>query len=165
MHLKISYSNIMHDYQNIDNFLKEILDKLFNEKSSDCFEIFNINNILKEAGKNDYSALSAFKNCCGVYIFLTEDNEPAYVGFGGEKNQDLFGRIVYKQFRGDTLEKNIREMESLPIEHGIKQIIKEYTPKLLVIPVGRLNDSISIHNTKVLETILIALLNCKYNKK
>jgi hypothetical protein len=162
---EISYLDTMQKYQKMDDFVKNTLENLLNKNSCNIYKLFDLNDIIQNSGNNNLEPLHEFKNCCGVYIFLTEGNEPAYIGFGGEKNQDLFERIAYKQFRGDTLEKNIREIEQPPIESGIKQIIKKYTPKLLVIPTGELNDSRSIQKAKVLETLLIALLHCKYNKK
>ncbi|MDD5053507.1 MAG: hypothetical protein PHO27_12300 [Sulfuricurvum sp.] len=165
MYLKIEYPEIIYDYQNIDNFLKDTVPRLLDQKSPNSFKVFDLNSTININGSNKLKPLHEFKNCCGVYMFLSEDNEPVYVGFGGERNQDLFERIAYKQFRGDTLVKNIKEIEtSFNKDMSVKQILITYTPKLLVIPVGKLNEKLSIKKAKILETVLIALLNCKYNK-
>jgi len=131
--------------------------------------------IINIKGDNNLEKLNPFKKDIGVYIFLDEDNFPVYIGVAAEKESkhSLRDRLQ-KQFNcnlsNSTISKNISTIEKIygnsiddeTLEKK-KLLLLKYAPKLLVIPIGELNEPENISKALELEKLLISLYNSKYN--
>jgi hypothetical protein len=179
----ISKETILEKYQNLQPFYVSVISVLYGNGDQDSdFRIceFKTSDIVKE-GRNNLRELKVFEGKTGVYIFTDEQHEPVYIGLAGERESSdhSLKERLQKQLNADlsnsTLAKNIGEIEGLlkndpnmqntRDKNGLKKLINEYSPKLIVISTGDLNNNEEAREkAQILEKMLIALLRPKYNR-
>jgi len=178
----ISKKIILERYPNLESFHVNVIKVLYGDEDQDSnFGIreFKTSDIIKN-DSNNLRGLRDFEGKTGVYISTDENGAPVYIGLAGEGksgNHSLKERLqkqLNAHLSNSTLAKNIREIEGFlqndpnmretEDKNRLKELIKKYAPKLIVISTGDLNRNEDREKAQRLEKILIALLRPKYNR-
>lgn len=172
--IEISKDKILNKYNEFDDYFRKVILSLCGDMNEINLQYFHTNKIVTVCG-NNIKILKNFSNSTGVYIFLDKDNVPVYIGVAGiEGSRQPLQERLRKHFKCRTdsnLSKNIYEIETIygnklanTSENDKKQLILDYAPKLLIIKVGELGNSVAAKKASSLEILLISLFNSKYNK-
>jgi len=175
--IAISKNEIFNKYNNLNTYTKNVINAIYGEEVCAVdLKCFYSKDIIKINGNNNIKILNKYKGKTGIYIFLDNDNIPVYIGVAGkiDSNHSIQDRLQ-KQFNchssNSTLSLNIFDTEKSygniltnSSKDDKKQLILNYTPKLLIINAGDLSCDNDVYTSLALEQVLISLFNSKYNK-